>query len=58
MWATTTVPGEGVADGGVHSSDSRVAERCLGSHLMTGIAILEQSKDGLSGGSRHVCWGG
>ena len=41
------VPGESVTDGGIESSDSRVADMCFVSHLMTGIAILEQSKDGL-----------
>ena len=53
----TTVPGEGVADGGIESYDSRVAEMCLGSHFVTGVAILEQSKDKLAGVQWHVCWG-
>ena len=51
------LPGEGVADGGIEPSDSRVAEMCLGSHFVTGIAILEQSKDKLLGVRLHVCWG-
>jgi hypothetical protein len=57
-WAPTMLPGEGVADGRIESSNSRVADMCLGSHFMTGVAILEQSKDGLLGGRGHVCWGG
>lgn len=51
------LPGEGVTDGRIDPSDSRVAEMCLGSNLVTGIAILEQSKDMLLGVRPHVCWG-
>jgi len=42
----------------VVSPDCRVADMCLGSHLMSGVAILEQSEDSLVGDSGHVCWGG
>jgi hypothetical protein len=56
-WMPTMWPGEGVTDGGIESSDSRVAEMCLGSHFVTGVAILEQSKDKLAGVRCHVCWG-
>ena len=51
------VPGESVTDGSIESSDSRVADMCFVSHLMTGIAILEQSKGKLPGVQCHVCWG-
>ena len=51
------LPGEGVTDGGIKSSDSRVPEMCLGSHFVTGVAILEQSKGKLPGVRYHVCWG-
>ena len=37
-------------------SDCRVADMCLGSHFMSGVAILEQSED--NGDSGHVSWGG
>ena len=53
----TMVPGEGVTDGRIESYDSRVAEVCLGSHFVTEVAILEQSKDKLAGVQWHVCWG-
>jgi hypothetical protein len=33
------LPGEGVIDGGVESSDCRVADMCLGNDFMTGVAI-------------------
>jgi len=49
---------EGVTDGKVESLHCRVVEMFLGSHFMTGVAILEQSKDSLVGDSGHVCWGG
>ena len=52
----TTLPGEGVTDDRVVSPDCRVAYMCLGSHFMSGVAILEQS-DSLVGDSGHVCWG-
>ena len=52
----TMVPGEGVTDGRIESYDSRVAEVCLGSHFVTEVAILEQSKDKLPGVQCHVCW--
>ena len=51
------LPGEGVTDGGIKSSDSRVAEVCFGSHCVTGIAILGQSKGKLPGVRCHICWG-
>ena len=31
---------------------------CLGSHFITGVAILAQSEDSLVGDSGHVYWGG
>jgi len=30
---------------------------CLGSHFMSGVAILEQREDSLVGDSGHVYWG-
>jgi len=57
-WAPTTLPGEGVTDDRVVSPDCRVADMCLGSHFMSGVAILEPSEDSLVGDSGHVCWGG
>jgi hypothetical protein len=53
----TMLPGEGMTDGGVECYDSRVAEMCLGSHFVAGVAILEQNKDKLAGVQWHVCWG-
>ena len=49
--------GEGVTDGRIDPPDSRVAEMCLGGHFVTGVAILEESKDKLLGVRPHVCWG-
>jgi len=40
------------------SPDFGVADMYLGSHFMTGVAILEQSNDSLVGDSGHVCLGG
>ena len=33
------LPGEGVTDGEIESSDSRVAEMCLGGHLCQGLPL-------------------
>jgi len=57
-WVPTTLPGEGVTDDRVVSPDCRVADMCLGSHFMSGVAILAQSEDSLVGDSGHVYWGG
>ena len=57
-WVPTTLPGEGVIDGRVESPNSRVVDMCLGSHFMTGVAVLEQNEDNLLGDRGHVCWGG
>jgi len=57
-WVPTTLPGEGVTDDRVVYPDCRVADMCLGSHFMSGVAILEQSEDSLVGDSGHVFWGG
>jgi len=50
-------PGEGVADSEIDHSDRRVAEMCLGSHFVMGIATLEQKKVKLVGVRWHVYWG-
>ena len=56
-WASTTPPGEGMTDVGVEPLDCKEADMHLGSHLLTGIAFLEQSSDCLLSGGRHDCWG-
>ena len=56
-WVPITLPGEGVTDDRVVSPDCRMADMCLGSHFMSGIAILEQSEDGLVGDSGQFVGG-
>jgi hypothetical protein len=51
------LPGEGATNGRVEYSNSRVADMYLGSQIVTGVAILEQSKDQFPGARCHVCSG-
>ena len=41
-WVPTTLAGEGVTDDRVVSPYCRVADMCLGSHFMSGVAIQSQ----------------
>ena len=53
-WAPATHPGEGVTVKIIESSNHRVCDMCLGSHFMTGVTAIEQSKDFLLGDKQHV----
>ena len=50
--------GEGVTDCEIEYSNSRIAEVCLGSQFVTGVAILEQREHKLAGVRWHVVGSG